>query len=229
MHIRIFQGNDLELPASDANIVIDVVRAFTVAHYAFLRGAEKIVLVPGVEDAMAVRREQPEVLLAGEIGGLPIEGFDLDNSPCRFEASDLEGRTIVQKTTNGVKAALHSLGAPVVLVTGFTNARATAEYLGKRFGGSDAKINLVASHPTGDEDLACAEYIRSLILCEQMQGDEVRDRIYACETVRKFLDPSRPEFDANDIDRCALELPPEFVMAVEQKEGRWPEVRKVIL
>jgi len=226
--ITLFRGNDLTLPNADANIVIDVVRAFTVAHYAFLRGAEKILLVPDVEDALAVRRELPEVLLAGEIGGLPIEGFDLDNSPCRFAASDLEGKTIVQKTTNGVKAALHSLGAPLVLVTGFSNARATAEFLRKRFGGSGARINLVASHPTGDEDLACAEYIRSLLLEEGMQGDEVRGRIYGCETVQKFLDPSRPEFDPADIDHCALELSPEFVMAVN-KEGRWPEVRKVML
>ena len=80
MNISIFRGNDLTLPWADANVVIDVVRAFTVAHYAFLRGAEEIRLVPDVEAALAVREKQPEVLLAGEIGGLPIEGFDLDNS-----------------------------------------------------------------------------------------------------------------------------------------------------
>jgi 2-phosphosulfolactate phosphatase len=228
MHIRIFRGNDLSLPGADANIVIDVVRAFTVAHYAFLRGAEKIVLVKDVEEALAVRSEHPGVLLAGEIGGLPIEGFDLDNSPCRFTDADLEGKTLVQKTTNGVKAALHSLGAPLVLVTGFTNARATAEYLKRRFGGTDARINLVASHPTGDEDLACAEYIRDYIAGEGVTCDEVRERIYGCETVKKFLDPSRPEFNTKDIDHCALELPPEFVMAVH-KEGQRPEVRKVML
>jgi 2-phosphosulfolactate phosphatase len=229
MQITIFQGNDLTLPESNANIVIDVVRAFTVAHYAFLRGAEKILLVPDVEGALEVRRKLPKVLLAGEVDGLPIEGFDLGNSPCRFAASDLEGKTIVQKTTNGVKAALHSLEAPLVIVTGFTNARATAEYLKKHFGGTDARINLVASHPSGDEDLACAEYIRSLIAGEGMQSDEVRDRIYACETVKKFFDPSRPEFDANDIGYCAECLPAEFVMAVAQKEGRWPEVHRVML
>jgi len=226
--VRIFRGNDLALPPSDANIVIDVVRAFTVAHYAFLRGAEKILLVPEVADAFAVRNALPEVLLAGEVGGLPIDGFDLDNSPRRFAAAELAGRTLVQKTTNGVKAALHSLGAPTVLVTGFSNAEATAAYLQKRFGGSGARINLVASHPTGDEDLACAEYIRALILDETMTGDEVRERIYGCETVKKFLDPARPAFDARDIDYCAEALAAEFVMAVS-KAGRWPEMRKVPL
>lgn len=227
MKIEIFRGNDLTLPESDANIIIDVVRAFTVAHYAFLRGAEKIVLVPDVDEAFLVRSEQPDVLLAGEVGGLPIAGFDLDNSPCRFDRSDLQGKTVVQKTTNGVKAALHSLGAPTVLVSGFSNARATAAYLAQRFGGSGARINLVASHPTGDEDFACAEYIRSLILGQGMDADEVRRRIYGSETARKFLDPSRPEFDAADIDYCAEPLEPEFAMAVGGMAC--PTVRKVML
>jgi len=226
--IRIFRGNDLALPDADANIVIDVVRAFTVAHYAFLRGAEKILLVPDVEDAFAVRDKLEGVLLAGEIGGLPIAGFDLDNSPRRMAAAELAGRTLVQKTTNGVKAALHSLGAPAVLVTGFSNAGATAAFLLRSFGGADARINLVASHPTGDEDLACAEYIRSLILGAEPDADAVRERIYGCETVQKFLDPSRPEFDPDDIDYCAKALPAEFVMAVD-RQVPWPTVRKVML
>ncbi|WP_345990457.1 2-phosphosulfolactate phosphatase [Sulfurimonas sp. HSL1-2] len=226
--VEIFRGNDLTLPASEVNVVIDVVRAFTVAHYAFLRGAAEMLLVPDVDTALTVRNQRPEVLLAGEIGGLPIDGFDLDNSPVRFASADLEGRTIVQKTTNGVKAALHSLGAPMVLLTGFSNAEATALYLKAHYGDSDAKINLVASHPTGDEDFACAEYIRSQLLGETMHADEVRRRIYGCETVVKFLDPARPEFNAEDIDYCAACLPPEFVMAVRQ-DGRWPVVRKVML
>ncbi|WP_345973591.1 2-phosphosulfolactate phosphatase [Sulfurimonas diazotrophicus] len=226
--VEIFRGNDLALPDAEVNVVIDVVRAFTVAHYAFLRGAAEILLVPDVAAAFAVREERPEVLLAGEVGGLPIEGFDLDNSPARFALAELEGLTIVQKTTNGVKAALHSLGAPAVLLTGFSNAEATAHYLQARYGGSDARINLVASHPTGDEDFACAEYIRSLLLGEAMDTDEVRRRIYGCETVAKFLDPARPDFNPEDIDYCATSLPPAFVMAVRQ-DARWTSVRKVTL
>jgi 2-phosphosulfolactate phosphatase len=225
--IRIFRGNDLTLPDADANVVIDVVRAFTVSHYAFLKGAGKILLVPDVEEALAVREEMSGVLLAGEIGGLPIEGFDLDNSPRRFDRSDLQGRTIVQKTTNGVKAALHSLGAPTVLVTGFSNARATAEFLLRSFGGKTARINLVASHPTGDEDLACAEYIKALLEGEAMEEDEVRRRIFGSDTAQKFLDPSNPDFDPADIDYCAEPLPAAFVMAVA-REAR-PTIRKVML
>lgn len=223
--IRIYQGNELTLPDADANVVIDVVRAFTVSHYAFLRGAERMMLVPDVAEALAARKELPHALLAGEIGGLPIEGFDLDNSPRRFAATDLKGRTIIQKTTNGVKAALNSLNAPTVLVTGFSNARATAAYLAEL--GTIGRINLVASHPTGDEDLACAEYIRSLLLGEEMAVEQVQRRIRGSDTAQKFLDPAQPAFDPADIDYCCRPLEAEFVMAIACEPI--PTVRKVML
>ncbi len=223
--IRIFRGNDLTLPDADVNVIIDVVRAFTVSHYAFLQGAERMMLVPDVAEALAVRETLPHALLAGEIGGLAIEGFDLDNSPCRFAATDLQGRTVIQKTTNGVKAALHSLGAPNVLVTGFSNARATADYLLRL--GSSVRINLVASHPTGDEDLACAEYIRCLLLGEAMESEQVQRRIRGSATAQKFLDPAQPAFDAADIDYCCKPLEARFVMAVACEPK--PTVRKVML
>ncbi len=225
MEVRIYQGNDLALPDADANVVIDVVRAFTVSHYAFLGGAEAILLVPEVAEAFAARDELPNALLAGEVGGLCIEGFDLDNSPRRFAVTDLQGRTIIQKTTNGVKAALHSLGAPTVLVTGFSNARATVDYLLQL--GPLKQINLVASHPTGDEDLACAEYIRSLLLGKEITAEEVQRRIRGSDTVQKFLDPNQPAFDPDDIDYCSELLPAEFVMAVSCEPK--PTVRKVML
>jgi len=225
IEVRIFRGNGLTLPDADVNVIIDVVRAFTVSHYAFLQGAERMLLVPDVAAALAAREELPHALLAGEIGGLAIEGFDLDNSPRRFAETDLQGRTLIQKTTNGVKAALHSLDAPTVLVTGFSNARATAAYLSRHC--SSGRINLVASHPTGDEDLACAEYIRSLLVGEAMETEQVQRRIRGSDTVQKFLDPAQPAFDPADIDYCCRPLEAEFVMAIACEPK--PTVRKVML
>jgi len=58
---------------------------------------------------MALKASDPALLLAGEIKGLGIPGFDLDNSPYRVAQAKLEGRRLVQKTTNGVKATLAAL------------------------------------------------------------------------------------------------------------------------
>jgi hypothetical protein len=50
-------------------VVIDVIRAFTVAAYAFAGGAQRLWLVRTVEEALALREREPGALLAGEIGG----------------------------------------------------------------------------------------------------------------------------------------------------------------
>ncbi|MEE8262250.1 MAG: 2-phosphosulfolactate phosphatase, partial [Gammaproteobacteria bacterium] len=43
-------------------VVIDVMRAFTVAPWAIQKGAEKIVLVEAPEDALRLKAETPESL-----------------------------------------------------------------------------------------------------------------------------------------------------------------------
>jgi len=68
-------------------IVIDVIRAFTVAGYAFEGGARGLWLVRQVEEALALREREPGALLAGEVDGRLIPGFDHNNSPSSFSWS----------------------------------------------------------------------------------------------------------------------------------------------
>src|SRR5713101_6748950 len=101
-NIEIRRVNRLEaMDARGVVIVIDVIRAFSVAAYAFARGARGLWLVRAVEEAFALREREPEVLLsgthpkndkqaqrallAGEVGGRLIPGFDLNNSPARMQ------------------------------------------------------------------------------------------------------------------------------------------------
>src|SRR5262249_34927243 len=50
------------------------------------------------------------VLLAGERGGDPIDGFDLGNSPLDCTPARVGGRTLVLTTTNGTRAMLKAGG-----------------------------------------------------------------------------------------------------------------------
>lgn len=228
MTIQIYQGNDLRLLDSDINVVIDVVRAFTVTHYAFMRGADKILLAASVDEAFALKKKFPAYLLAGEINGLPIDHFELDNSPSNIVMEDLEKKSIIQKTTNGVKAALHSLNTGTLLVTGLSNARATASYIlllaEKRVVNS---VNLIASHPSSDEDMACADYIKSILLQKEGKLDKVQHRIRNSDAVKKFFDPAYPAFKPVDIDFCTKSLESEFVMRVTYEDV--PTIRKEIV
>ncbi|MDQ0258052.1 2-phosphosulfolactate phosphatase [Evansella vedderi] len=217
MKIKIIQGNNNDLKASDINVVIDVIRAFTVAHYAFIHGTKEIFLVNSVEEGFNYKQKNPQFLLAGEVNGLPIEGFDLDNSPLSVIKSDLQGKTLIQKTTNGVKGTLNSLNADAIFVTGFTNARTTARYIHQisHMQKKNIQINIIASHPTGDDDLACAEYIKSIIENKNsVSAEDVKKRIENSHVAAKFYDDTRPEFNREDISLCTRVVDSNFVMKV---------------
>lgn len=218
MNIRILQGTAAPYPAADINIVIDVIRAFTVSHIAFLRGASEILLVNTVEEAFSLKAIEHELLLAGEVRGLPIQGFDLDNSPHTFSDADLSGRTLVQKTSNGVKATLLALEASHIFVTGLSNARNTALYVQRLLSNlPDASVNIIASHADDDDDMACAEYIAD-ILQEQslIQPASISQRILSSRPAQKFFDEHQPEFDRRDLDYCTQEIACDFVMKIDK-------------
>lgn len=137
-------------------VVVDVMRAFTVAAWAFARGAEKIVLAGSLEEALALKAPHRDWVALKD--GPPAPGFDLVNSPGLLRSADLGGRTVVQKTTAGTVGALAVKEASLVLCAGFVVAEATARLLRTRTGEG---VTFVVTGEDGraDEDLACAQYI----------------------------------------------------------------------
>lgn len=217
--LNIIQGTDVPYPAADINIVIDVIRAFTASHVAFLRDAREIFLVNTIEEAFALKQRRPDYLLAGELEGLPIAGFDLDNSPHTFSVADIAGKSLVQKTTNGVKGTLLALNADTVLVTGLSNAKKSALHA-RRMAISmpHCKINIIATHPADDDDLACAEYIRDHLLgLNTVRLDDIQHRIQTSRPAQKFYDPAMSQFNPLDIAFCTREVACDFVMQVDKR------------
>jgi 2-phosphosulfolactate phosphatase len=137
-------------------VVVDVMRAFTVAAWAFAQGAEKIVLAGSLDEALALKARHPDWVALKD--GAPAPGFDAVNSPALLRSVDLGGRTVVQKTTAGTVGALAVKEAPLVLCAGFVVAEATARLLRTRKGDG---VTFVVTGDDGraDEDLACAQYI----------------------------------------------------------------------
>lgn len=137
-------------------VVVDVMRAFTVAAWAFARGADKIVLAESLEETLALKAENPQWVAIKD--GPPSAGFDAVNSPGMLRTLDLAGRTVVQKTTAGTVGALAAKDASLVLCASFVVAEATARLLRAR---ACESVTFVITGEDGqaDEDLACAQYI----------------------------------------------------------------------
>ncbi|MET9672169.1 2-phosphosulfolactate phosphatase [Streptomyces sp. NPDC006482] len=151
-----FLGITQLVEAPSVAVVVDVMRAFTVAAWAFAQGAERIVLAESLDEALALKARHPDWVALKD--GPAAPGFDLVNSPGLLRSADLGGRTVVQKTTAGTVGALAVKEASLVLCAGFVVAGATARLL--RTSGSDG-VTFVVTGEDGqaDEDLACAHYI----------------------------------------------------------------------
>ncbi|WCD90855.1 putative 2-phosphosulfolactate phosphatase [Streptomyces xanthophaeus] len=151
-----FLGIDDLAEVPSVAVVVDVMRAFTVAAWAFGQGAEKIVLAGSLDEALALKARHPDWVALKD--GPAAPGFDTVNSPGLLRSMDLSGRTVVQKTTAGTVGALAVKDAPLVLCAGFVVAEATARLLRTRRSGS---VTFVVTGEDGqaDEDLACAQYI----------------------------------------------------------------------
>ena len=230
MQIELVQGREGISGNPDAVIVIDVIRAFTVAHLAFLQDIEKIHLVAEPDQAYALKEENPDLLLMGEVGGYAISGFDYDNSPARIADSDLKGRTLVQRTSNGVQAVLNNLGSNWLMATGLIGAQATAKFVrGLIDAGEVETVRVIASHPESDDDLACGEYIIDLIHGNnELHLDQVRGRIRKSASAEKFYDQEQSQFEMEQLDHCLRSESHEFVMSVTVEENR-PTIKKQMI
>ena len=112
-------------------VLIDVLRASTTIVHALEAGASEVIPCLEVEDAfaMAARMRDVEVVLGGERQGLPIEGFDLGNSPAEYTPDRVGGRKVIFTTTNGTRAMSRCRAADRVLIGAFVNASAVCRRL----------------------------------------------------------------------------------------------------
>jgi 2-phosphosulfolactate phosphatase len=117
-------------------VVFDVLRATTCILAALHHGAVKIFTVKEISEALALRRDLPGALLAGERGGVRIRAaqtggtiFDLGNSPREFTPARVAGKTIIMTTTNGTRALQACLGARHILAGAFLNLAALAQWI----------------------------------------------------------------------------------------------------
>jgi len=114
-----------------ACVVLDILRATTSMMTALANGAEAIIPVAEISEALALKQQRPEVLLAGEREGLRIGAdqtggieFDFGNSPREFLPDKVRGKTIAMTTTNGTRALRACAHADIVLIGSFLNLRA---------------------------------------------------------------------------------------------------------
>jgi 2-phosphosulfolactate phosphatase len=91
-----------EAAAAPTGIVIDVLRATSTIAQALAAGYERVLCVPEIEQARALRAELPDSLVGGERDAVKIDGFDVGASPREF--TERRASTLILSTTNGTRS-----------------------------------------------------------------------------------------------------------------------------
>ena len=203
-HTRLLEGAQT---AKGVAVIIDVFRAFTCAPLLFSLGIKKSILVATPEEAFALKAKNSELVLIGEVEGIPIEGFDLGNSPSEIlkkGAAFFNGKTVVQRTSSGVQGVLMALDvADEVLPASYALAKSTARYILSK---QPPKVSIVsmgwALRHIAPEDEWCGVYIAHLLGVNDYNHNEALEAILYNQTTQKFFDPEKPHFPPEDPIMC---------------------------
>ncbi len=189
--------------AAGTAVIIDVLRAFTTGAFIMANGAREIRLVGTVEEALELRRENPDWLVSGEVHGRKVPGFDYGNSPFEVSCVDFTGRTVVQRTSSGVQGVLAASHAKDILLGSFVTASSTIDYIRRR---KPELISLVAMGWEGEtvavEDELCAEYLERLILGKKPDFASMRQRIMDSPSAARFLGRDQSDFKEEDLEEA---------------------------
>jgi len=207
--------------ARGAVVIIDVFRAFTTAAVMLANGADRIIMVGSVEEAVALRASGLAQVCVGEVDGRAPAAFDFGNSPHAVSGVDFSGKTIIQRTSAGTQGIVTARGAETMFAGALVTARATADVLRA----SQAKVvTLVAMGKNGvgstDEDELCALHLRNLLEGRVGDREAVCQVILAGGEAPRFRDPAGRDSHPGDLE-IALDLDRyDFAVAVGIEDGR---------
>jgi 2-phosphosulfolactate phosphatase len=204
-----------------AVVVIDVIRAFTTAAYAFASGASEIYLVGTVDEAMAFKAAHPGALAMGEDHGLRPDGFDLPNSPSIASEADLEGRMIVQRTSAGTQGVVRAVDATRLWAASLVVASATARAVETAGLGAPSYVitGRFEDRPDhGADDVLTAELIERARIRQPLEAAATAAAVSSTEDAARMLLLGPPHGDPRDIELAAAVDAFDFAMEVERTE-----------
>lgn len=163
--------DEMPLPAADAYVVVDVIRASTTAVTAALLGRD-CYPVASVDEARLVAATLSAPLLAGEVHGILPDGFDLQNSPVALAARTDVERPVVLVTTSGAPTMCRAAEAAPTWIGSFRNVGPTADAVREA-----AHVAILAASP---DELRIEDAMCAARLAGALGADDGRDG----ETVR---------------------------------------------
>jgi 2-phosphosulfolactate phosphatase len=155
-----------------AVVAIDVIRATTVAITAVASG-RRCFPVPTVTAAKRTARRLENPLLAGELGGVRPEGFEMNNSPSEVAARTDVERPLVLVSTAGTQLIENAKACAALYLACFRNHGSVARYLA----GYYPRVAVIGAGSRGEfreEDQMCCAWVAQALMEEGYRAQDER-------------------------------------------------------
>lgn len=212
-----FYGIDGAKKATGLVIIIDILRAATVAAFILDKKAKYIIPVSTKEEALILKKQNKGYILVGEENGYKIPGLNFGNSPSELKHADLRNKIIVHRSSMGTQGILVAQKANQIIFGSFTVLSAIINYIKKE----DIKqLSLVAMDGKGSEDEMFADFVIAKLEGKINDINLVKKMLIKHKGAERFLDSKQIAFPREDFDLClSLDLF-NFVPIVSKIKGR---------
>ena len=212
---------DPEPDSHDVVVVIDVLRSFSTAAYAFAAGVSVIYPVETIAQGFALKDRLPDAITTGAVGGGdPVPGFDFGNSPTAFVGLNLAGRPAIQSTAAGVRGLMRFGHARALLAGSLVCARATATAIAAL---APKEVLFVITGEwvdrDGDEDSACADYLEALLGGGAPNPALFAQRVRDSDFGRRFVAGNSRHLPESDLALCAAVDRFDFALRARHVDG----------
>ena len=198
-------------------VVIDVLRAFTTAAFAFAAGVKEIIFVSTPEEAFQKYQIDGSLKLMGEMFGKKINGFHFGNSPAEFENISLKDQRMVQRTSAGTQGVVACRHVDHLLISSFVIAEATLKRI-KAIQPNQVSF-IVTGAENGDEDLALAEYLIDKLNGTNTNLNSFLERVRLSPAGQIFSNPGKSAFSPRDIELAVQADRFSFAIEISKTNG----------
>jgi 2-phosphosulfolactate phosphatase len=155
----------------DAIVCVDIMRATTTLLTSAAQG-RRTFPAASVEEALALAGRLVDPLLAGEVGGVAPEGFEMTDSPAGLARRSDTHRPLVLVSSSGTKLIINSGGGPAVYVASFRNMAATTDALVA----NHARVAVLGAGSMGEfrcEDQMAAAWIARRLMQRGFEPEDI--------------------------------------------------------
>jgi len=179
MHVQIHDPTARIEEIHGFTVVVDVLRAFSVAYFIEKATPGKYIVVNDIEIAFDLKEKFKSVILIGERSGVKIPGFDFGNSPTEILNQNFSNHIVVHTTSAGTNGLIKQSRKNLVVVGSFVNFSSIVKYV---LNNNIEIVNIYCTASRGDifglEDYLFAEHLRESLLSGFVEYDEIRTKIF---------------------------------------------------